>query len=191
MGFSRQEYWSGLPCPPPGDLPHPRFELTSAFISCSAGGFFTHWATWEALFTTEPSSNSKLSHCCWVIEYTCKNILHHKELKKTNNKKTNPDVNNCRPWLLFYQSWAFNMALWPRISSEQDHGLIFSTGHSKPFNGSPDTMLSWPIEEKYFLSSSWNPGTIELLYVITQLCSRNPSPPLGTFVFSFLEKVQL
>ena len=26
MGFSRQEYWSGLPCPPPGDLPHPRIE---------------------------------------------------------------------------------------------------------------------------------------------------------------------
>ena len=24
MGFSRQEYWSGLPCPPPGDLPQPR-----------------------------------------------------------------------------------------------------------------------------------------------------------------------
>ena len=23
MGFSRQEYWSGLPCPPPGDLPDP------------------------------------------------------------------------------------------------------------------------------------------------------------------------
>ena len=29
MGFSRQEYWSGLPCPPPGDLPDPRIELTS------------------------------------------------------------------------------------------------------------------------------------------------------------------
>ena len=27
MGFSRQEYWSGLPCPPPGDLPHPGIEL--------------------------------------------------------------------------------------------------------------------------------------------------------------------
>ena len=26
-GFSRQEYWSGLPCPPPGDLPDPRIEL--------------------------------------------------------------------------------------------------------------------------------------------------------------------
>ena len=29
MGFSRQEYWSGLPCPPPGDLPNPGIELTS------------------------------------------------------------------------------------------------------------------------------------------------------------------
>ena len=29
MGFSRQEYWSGLPRPPPGDLPHPGIELES------------------------------------------------------------------------------------------------------------------------------------------------------------------
>ena len=26
MGFSRQEYWSGFPCPPPGDLPNPETE---------------------------------------------------------------------------------------------------------------------------------------------------------------------
>ena len=29
MGFSRQEYWSGLPCPPPGELPNPRIEPMS------------------------------------------------------------------------------------------------------------------------------------------------------------------
>ena len=29
MGFSRQEYWSGLPCPPPGDLPDPGTEPIS------------------------------------------------------------------------------------------------------------------------------------------------------------------
>ena len=29
MGFSRQEYWSGLPGPPPGDLPNPGIEPTS------------------------------------------------------------------------------------------------------------------------------------------------------------------
>jgi len=35
MEFSRQEYWSGLPFPPPGDLPHPGIESVSAL----AGGF--------------------------------------------------------------------------------------------------------------------------------------------------------
>ena len=33
MGFSRQEYWGGLPCPPPGDLPNPRIEPAS-HVSC-------------------------------------------------------------------------------------------------------------------------------------------------------------
>ena len=31
IGFSRQEYWSGLPCLPPGDLPDPGIELSSLF----------------------------------------------------------------------------------------------------------------------------------------------------------------
>ena len=30
MGFSRQEYWSWFPCPPPGDLPHPGIEPVSS-----------------------------------------------------------------------------------------------------------------------------------------------------------------
>ena len=30
LGFSRQKYWSGLPCPPPGDLPNPGIELVSS-----------------------------------------------------------------------------------------------------------------------------------------------------------------
>ena len=41
MGFSRNEYWSGLPCPPPGDLPHPRIEPTSLTSPALAGRFFT------------------------------------------------------------------------------------------------------------------------------------------------------
>ena len=39
MGFFRQEYWSGLPCPPPGDLPDPGFELAS-LTSPGLGGEF-------------------------------------------------------------------------------------------------------------------------------------------------------
>ena len=38
MGFSRREYWSGLPFPSPGDLPHPGIEPASPAL---AGGFFT------------------------------------------------------------------------------------------------------------------------------------------------------
>ena len=49
--FPRQEYWSGLPCPPPEDPPNLGtlgIELAFACVSCIAGGFFTYWATWEA-----------------------------------------------------------------------------------------------------------------------------------------------
>ena len=41
MGFSRQEYCSGLPCPPPGDLPNPGIEPASLMSPALAGGFFT------------------------------------------------------------------------------------------------------------------------------------------------------
>ena len=40
MGFPRQEYWSGLPCPPPGNLPYLGVELVSP-VAPIAGGFFT------------------------------------------------------------------------------------------------------------------------------------------------------
>ena len=40
MEFSRQEYWSGLPLPPPRDLPNPGMEIVSC-TSCVAGRFFT------------------------------------------------------------------------------------------------------------------------------------------------------
>ena len=41
MGFSRQEHWSGLPCPPPGDLPDPGLEPSAPALQ--------RWATREAL----------------------------------------------------------------------------------------------------------------------------------------------
>ena len=47
-GFSKQEYWSGLPCAPPGDLPHPGIKPVSPYISCIGRGFFITRATWEA-----------------------------------------------------------------------------------------------------------------------------------------------
>ena len=41
MGFSRQEYWSGLPCPPAGDLPSPGIEPGSLTSPALTDGFST------------------------------------------------------------------------------------------------------------------------------------------------------
>ena len=57
MGFSRQEYWSGLSCPPPGDLPNPGIELPSLMPPALAGRFFT---TSTTVFS---------SYYCW--NYSC------------------------------------------------------------------------------------------------------------------------
>ena len=66
MGFSRQEYWGGLPFPSPGDLPNPGIEPTSLTSPALAGRFFMTSAPWEAPWTgwaavkwaLEPSSES-------------------------------------------------------------------------------------------------------------------------------------
>ena len=45
MGFSRQEYWSGLTFPPPGDLPDPGMEHSA----CISRWILYHWVTSEAI----------------------------------------------------------------------------------------------------------------------------------------------
>ena len=54
MGFSRQEYWSGLPFPPPGHRPNTGVEPKSP---ASAGGFFTISAIWKAPYCGTPVQN--------------------------------------------------------------------------------------------------------------------------------------
>ena len=64
MEFSWQEYWSGLPCPPPGDLPDPEIKTTSLPSPALAGMFFTISATWEA-----PIPTTNWSHETTLIPY--------------------------------------------------------------------------------------------------------------------------
>ena len=107
MGFSRQEYWSGLPCPPPRDLPHPGikprspalradsspFELpqeahsTGNFAQCyvlawmeGSWGRMDHVCAWLSPFT----AHWKLpQHCWWAIpQYKIKS-LKFREKRKT------------------------------------------------------------------------------------------------------------
>ena len=70
MGFSRQEYWSGLPFPSPEDLPNPGIKPVSLTSSALAGEFFTTSAPWEAL--TNP----------YLSQFRC-SVLSSKELSPT------------------------------------------------------------------------------------------------------------
>ena len=54
--FSKQEYWSGLPCPPPGDLPDPGVEPRSLASPALADGSFTTSVTWLTDQWNSPSS---------------------------------------------------------------------------------------------------------------------------------------
>ena len=61
MGFSRQECWSGLPCPPPGGLPHPGIEPTPLKSPELAGRVLTASTTW-GVRTKSPGE---------PLKYTC------------------------------------------------------------------------------------------------------------------------
>ena len=61
MGFSRQEDWSGLPWPPPGDPPNLGIEPGSLMSPLLAGSFFTTTATWEAPTSDYLSPNQSVN----------------------------------------------------------------------------------------------------------------------------------
>ena len=59
--FSRQGYWSRLPCSPPGDLPNPGIKPTCFLSAALIGGFFTTSASWEAHVIYCPASKASFS----------------------------------------------------------------------------------------------------------------------------------
>ena len=67
-GFSRQEYWRGLPYPPLEDHPDPGMEPASLMSPALAGGFFTTSATWEAQMnlycSSSPPENGNFGLLC-------------------------------------------------------------------------------------------------------------------------------
>ena len=87
MGFFRQEYWSGLPCPPPWDLPNPGIETASPVAPALARGFFTTRATWEvhsySYFTQNSISKMQFgTNVQWLnFGYTSSPPTYQKEVK--------------------------------------------------------------------------------------------------------------
>ena len=75
MGFSRQEHWSGLPCPPPWDHSNPRIESVSLKSPALAVVFFTSSTIWEAQATVhglqrvryDLAAKQQQSYCTYFI----------------------------------------------------------------------------------------------------------------------------
>ena len=87
MEFPRQEYWNGLPCPPPGDLPDSGIKPMSLTSPALAGEFFTTSCTWATLW---PNNEGGLSD--WTIywaTYSCKTSWSQETQKS----------------IFFFQSW--------------------------------------------------------------------------------------
>ena len=64
LGFSRQEYWRGLPFPSPGHLPYPGIKPTSPISPALAGRFFTTSAIWEAQSPYTEHGRAELDSPC-------------------------------------------------------------------------------------------------------------------------------
>ena len=68
MGFPKQEYWSGLPFPSPGDLPNLKIKLTSLESLALEDGFFT---------IEPPGMSFSRYRCCCSVAQLCPTLGHH------------------------------------------------------------------------------------------------------------------
>ena len=92
MGFPRQEYWSGLPCPPRRNLPDLAIKYVSFTSPALTGRFFTISATWEAPY----------SHCYMYITETMCLELKGQKGRKGRKQKLNQDWVFPFPLILYF-----------------------------------------------------------------------------------------
>ena len=81
VGFSRPEYWSGLPFPSPGDLPNPGIKPLSPAL---AGEFFTNWAQydgWSACYFVLSGTGS------WLWSYLIQSWVPGRKIRVTGPKE--------------------------------------------------------------------------------------------------------
>ena len=87
MGFSRQDYWSGLPCPPPGDLPNPGVQPTppAAPALQEDALLLSHWGgpnfTYDIIFVSgaQQSDSIFLNIMKWIARISLVTMCHHRD----------------------------------------------------------------------------------------------------------------
>ena len=160
MEFPRQEYWSGLSCPPPGHLLHPEIEPTSLTSPAWAGGFFTTSATQEAypMHLCPSSFLPSFPFSLPRLHYTSTRtrIKDEQEISPDRNVWTNtrmlyiPSQNYSSPVgsRIYYIYWAASRLCGPNwVSPISSH---FKTSWIWDFSGTFGClMLTWPSSPFY------------------------------------------
>ena len=132
MGFSRQEYWSGLLCLPPGDLSKPEIEPASLASPALAGRFFTTSST-----------------CCSVAQLCSTLQPHGLQLAQTHVHWVGNAIQPSCP--LLSHSPAFNLSQHPGFSIEsvlqirwpKYWNFSFSINPSNKYSGLISFMIDW------------------------------------------------
>ena len=94
-GFSRQEYWSGVPCPPPGDLPNPGIERRSPALQTDS-------------LPAEPPGKSKNTGVCslsilqgiFPIQKSNQSLLHCRQILYQLSCQGSPEPEHVACWEL-------------------------------------------------------------------------------------------
>ena len=119
VGFSKQKYWSGLPFPPPGDLPYPGTKPTSPTSPVLTGMFFT---------TVPPRENSPGSRCWDGVSLQRNSSLGNATRMSTSERKAK-EAGLGRGWIL-NSCWKFDRCqhyklLWGQGGPLEWQALIF------------------------------------------------------------------
>ena len=156
MGFFRQEYWSGLPCPPPGDTPYSGMELASLTSPTLAGRFFTTSTNWEAQslqFSSVQFSHSVMSNSAtsWTAARQASlSITDSQSLLKLMSIESVMTSNNlilCHPLLLLpsifpsirvFSNESVLCIRWPKYWS-----FSFSISPSNEYSGLTSLRMDW------------------------------------------------
>ena len=138
MGFFRQEYWSGLLFPPPGDLPNPRLNLPLLCL-LHRKGFFTQWAIKEAPEKLQLWANMK------AIELVFESVPKKRDRKKRTIQQT--------VWLRKYVVQERSLVV--QFSSVQSlsHVWLFVTPWTTARQASQSITNSWSLLKLMFIES--------------------------------------
>ena len=152
LGFSRQEYWSGWPVPPPGESSRPRDQTQVSRVSWVAGGFFPTKATWEASCEQGTQMRRALSPRIRLGSGSS-------DLSLPCSLTPAGPQGSQRPLRCFPRTWRLGLrksSAWPLCSWHKSSFLLYS--HSDTLPGSARAFFFFPQsgekkKEDFYLSS--------------------------------------